>query len=219
MSCFDSSTPILSLFPGTCLVIKYVNLRRSILRGMQFHKTTKSITDTMKNYLRLLWDNHHGCQVPQLLLRSPVPLQQKLCWILYRHHFNEHLLFSGCNVLFLRQLIVHLKTQFLFPGNVAVESGIVDDTMYFVHKGEIDIYERDDIDSHSKWRFVSKMATGGCFGIEQGLGRGLAHSHRIVAHTCVTLLKLEFQSWSYLLYYYPVIRKKLIKYLANKGIS
>ncbi|RZF44525.1 hypothetical protein LSTR_LSTR002298 [Laodelphax striatellus] len=196
-------------------VINFVNQQRAIVTRMNYHKSAKNFSGGIKEYLRFLWDNHYGCQVPELLIRTPLPLQQKLCWLLYNHHLNEHVIFSKCSPQFLQQLVVHMKTEFFFSGNVVVESGIVDSTMYFIHKGEIDVYVKRNL----QCIWVKRLMTGVCFGIKQGLANGKAHQYRFVAYTSATLLKLNFNSWSYLLPYYTAVERYVASYLQNDDIT
>lgn len=56
---------------------------------------------------------------------------------IYGVHICQSYLFNGTGDAFLRQLCGKLHHTIYFPGNYIVQHGDSDQTMYFIHRGEV----------------------------------------------------------------------------------
>jgi hypothetical protein len=58
---------------------------------------------------------------------------------IYGHHVRKSYVFSDVDEPFTRQLCQYLKRVIFFPGNFIVQHGDFDNSMYFIHHGEVAI--------------------------------------------------------------------------------
>ncbi|KAJ9586957.1 hypothetical protein L9F63_019448 [Diploptera punctata] len=99
---------------------------------------------------------------------------------MYGHLIDKHPLFSGLHVDLLRQIVGKLDRCIYFPQNVIIESGDVDDTMYFIHDGEVEVLEK-----------------------------GKPHKNMYKARTTVEVLMLRRTSWIHLLDFFPDSKEQI----------
>jgi hypothetical protein len=110
----------------------------------------------MWRYVQQLWPVSNGNQVKRTVLLVEVLsifffrfLSQFLFYTLctfhelmteiYGHHVRKSYVFSDVDEPFTRQLCQYLKRVIFFPGNFIVQHGDFDNSMYFIHHGEVAI--------------------------------------------------------------------------------
>lgn len=76
-------------------------------------------------------------KVPQAILLLHVATVQELMLEIYSDHLKKSYIFSDIEDTLLRQLCQHLKRVVFFPGYYIVQHGDYDNTMYFIHSGEV----------------------------------------------------------------------------------
>ena len=94
-----------------------------------------------------------------------------------------------------------------------MEKGDSDCCMYFVNKGEVNVFEvggRTDV----KFACFSK---GTCFGEAQGLAC-IPHKYTYKAHTVVEVLILKKLKWEYLLKWFPASKVEIITRAIEEGL-
>lgn len=87
-----------------------------------------------------------------------------------------------------------------------VEKGDVDGSMYFIHKGEVDVYETNG----SNTFLIMTVHKGDSFGELQGLHR-VPHDFSYKARTVVDAIILKHEDWQYLLQWFPASNERIQK--------
>ncbi|XP_071050817.1 uncharacterized protein [Onthophagus taurus] len=96
-------------------------------------KKINYITD----YLKLLWKKNHGLQdYHNIISVLPRSIQMELTESIYGSLLKDSYIFSQTERDFIRQMSLHLSHRTFFPGNYVVRDGDVDNTMYFIHRGD-----------------------------------------------------------------------------------
>lgn len=149
-------------------------------------------------YLLQLWHRRRGEWMPSLVTEAHSCIRQDLMLSLYGYHIESHFLFAKTHIDFIRQLVVHLKRCVFFPGNFLVEKGDVDGCMYFIHDGEVNVF-----DVHGENVIPrERLRKGTSFGESSGLF-GTRHAYSYKAYTVVDALLLNYSDWEYLLKWFP----------------
>lgn len=99
-----------------------------------------------------------------------------------------------------------MKRCVFFPGNFLAEKGDVDSCMYFVHAGEVNVF--DVLGENVIPREV--LRKGRSFGEASGLF-GTKHEYSYKAHTVVDALSLNYSEWAYLLDWFPASREDIFE--------
>lgn len=151
--------------------------------------------------------------MPMLIHNAPSYLRQDIMNYLYMSHLENHFLFTKTHKDFLRQLVVHLERCIYFPGNYIVAQGDMDNTMYFIHKGEVGAY----VTSNNKEIHMHTLRTNMTFGEAQGLKLMPYHfSYRAIS--TVEVLALRKNDWQYLLAWFPASHEELKKRSEEWGL-
>lgn len=108
------------------------------------------------------------------------------------------------HVDFIRQLVVHLKRCVFFPGNFLAEKGDVDGCMYFIHDGEVDVFEMHGENVIPREVLRKRRS----FGEASGLFNK-PHEYSYRAHTVVDALLLCYSDWQYLLKWFPASQEEI----------
>lgn len=91
-------------------------------------------------------------------------------------------------------------------GNHLVEKGDVDGSMYFINKGEVDVYDIHE----NKTFLVMTIRNGDSFGELQGLCCA-PHDFSYKARTVVDALILKHNDWQYLVQWFPASNEVIQK--------
>lgn len=158
----------------------------------------------MWQYLLDLWFRQNGQWMPVLIQRAPYYLKQDIMFALYGKHLENHFLFAKTHVDFLRQLVCYLKRCVYFPQNYITEKNDVDACMYFIHTGEVEVF-----DIMGKNEIMQRLLTNNMsFGEAQGL-YNVPHAYSFKAHTIVDILILRRNEWSGLLKWFPASKEQI----------
>lgn len=155
-------------------------------------------------YLLQLWHRQRGEWMPILVTKAPPYIKQDILYTLYGHHLETHFLFAKTHIDFLRQVIVHFKRCVYYPGNFLAEKGDVDNCIYFIHEGEVSVF--DVLGDNIIPREI--LRKGRSFGEASGLFRS-HHEYSYKAHTVVDALLLNYTDWAYLLQWFPASKKEI----------
>lgn len=117
---------------------------------------------------------------------------------LFGYHLENHPLFAKTHKDFIRQLVTLFERRLYLPGNVIVEKGDMDCTMYFVHSGEVGAFDKYGTNEVPCYILCSDTS----FGEEQGL-RDIPYSMTYKALTVTFILALRKSVWRYLLEWFP----------------
>jgi cAMP-binding proteins - catabolite gene activator and regulatory subunit of cAMP-dependent protein kinases len=160
---------------------------------------SQSLQDKVRNYFAALWHYEKGEMFPAFIYESPTSLQQVLKYDMYGHHMYGHHLLSGLHIDLLRQMTGKLERCIYFPENIIVETGDIDDSMYFIHDGEVEVVEKDKYME----TVIDILLPTESFGIMQKCIKGKPHVNMYRARTTVELLILRRNSWIHFLDFFP----------------
>lgn len=159
----------------------------------------------MWKYSLQLFQRQRGEWMPEIVTEAPAYLKQDLMMSLYGHHLNHHPLFEDAHTDFLRQLVVWLQRCLFFPGNYLVEKGDMDGSMYFIHDGEVEVFDKNG----NNLTFIGILTKNSAFGEAQGF-YNIHHNLSYKARTVVDALILKKNNWNYLLEWFPATHKQLL---------
>ncbi|CAH2037684.1 unnamed protein product, partial [Iphiclides podalirius] len=155
-------------------------------------------------YVRQLWVNERGRQLPELLAKTPYVLRCDLMNAMFGHHIRNCYLFSDTGEPFLRQLSAALNYTVFFPGNYIVVAGDSEARMFWVASGTVSVVSvRVDLTETTH----ESLGPGDAFGMLQGLNRGVSHYFSYRAETKVGILTLNLDSWINIVSFFPHAQK------------
>ncbi|XP_022919020.2 uncharacterized protein [Onthophagus taurus] len=190
-----------------------INHIKLYLKGRQL---SPAIFKKVWEYFLELWNLQHGEWMPYLIALAPPYLKQDVMYYLYGHHLENHFLFAKTHKDFLRQVAALLERRIYLPGNVIVEKGDVDHTMYFLHNGEVGAYDKPGMNELT-FILTREMA----FGEAQGM-YGIPFPVSYKALSTTTILALQKHSWEYLLEWFPASNEEIMakanEYKLKSGI-
>ncbi|XP_046424721.1 uncharacterized protein LOC124181990 [Neodiprion fabricii] len=163
------------------------------------------------NYGSKLWDMRSGQQTPVLMSELPVYLQYAVSYQMYGRHLRRSSVFGELHEDFIKQLTFHFKDSLFFPGDTIVHVGEVDETIYFVHKGTVNVTVQESLVDEEDTRLTKTLRAGDSFGILQGLYEKMPHNATYTAQTTTHIVYLNRPDWIYLLKYFPVTAVKLYR--------
>ncbi|PSN47373.1 hypothetical protein C0J52_06575 [Blattella germanica] len=119
----------------------------------------------------------------------------------------QNYIFSTCQTDFLRQVINTLKQYTFFPQNCIEFQGDINDCMYFIYSGEVEVLK--DTEDYYKPTRVDILKEGDVFGMIQGLYPLRMHKYSYRAYTLAVVLILHRLDWQHLLDYFPNARHEI----------
>ncbi|KPJ02722.1 Potassium voltage-gated channel subfamily H member 6 [Papilio xuthus] len=160
-----------------------------------YEMKTEELIDLLKNqglsdyqlkkfwkYVRQLWVNERGRQLPDLMMKTPYVLRCDLMTAMFGHHLRNCYLFAETGEPFLRQLTAALNYTVFFPGNYIVVAGDSEACMFWVASGAVSVVSvRADLTETTH----ETLSAGDAFGMLQGLNRGVSHYFSYRADTKV----------------------------------
>ncbi|KAI4460643.1 cyclic nucleotide-gated cation channel subunit a [Holotrichia oblita] len=182
---------------------------------LKSHYLSPAILQNVWAYLLQLWKIQRGEWMPMLIRNAPSYLRQDIMKSLYMTHLENHFLFGKTHKHFLRQLVVHFERCIYFPGNYIVAKGDMDNTMYFIHKGEVGAY---DCDESNREIYLHTLGTNMSFGEAQGINQ-IPFEVSYKALSTVEVLALRRVNWQYLLTWFPASEEELIRRSGEYGLS
>lgn len=173
---------------------------------MEREDVSIALLERVANFIELLWLHNEGVTYPQLLREAPLYLQDAISYDACSHLLINHPIFKKCHPDCLRQIIGKLRTQDHFKGNYVQFKGAIDETMYFIFKGEIKMIEENEV-SHDT--VIKVLKAGESFGILQGIRERYAHGYTYQARVSTTLVTLKKSCWLYLLDFFPASKERI----------
>jgi CRP-like cAMP-binding protein len=134
---------------------------------------------------------------------------------IYGHHVRKSYVFSDVDEPFTRQLCQYLKRVIFFPGNFIVQHGDFDNSMYFIHHGEVDILT---VHPNLTETIHEVLRTGDMFGVTQGLFPNVPHHFSYRARTRVHIVVLHFSDWEHLLNFFPENKDTILMKTTNVNV-
>lgn len=149
-----------------------------------------------------------------MLSEAPSYIKQDVLGYLHGYHLANSSLFATTHKDFLRQLVTLMERRVYLPGNVIVEKGDIDYTMYFIHNGEVGGFDIQNMEEVQCFLLTNNMS----FGEAQGF-HGIPYDLTYKALTMVVVLALEKSSWEYLLEWFPASEEELKKKGNKSGLK
>ena len=167
---------------------------------LEIEEVSLPLIRKVMRYMELLWIKNEGDTFPKLLIEAPLYLKSAIMVDAFGHFLRNHSIFKHCHTDCLRQIVLHLRYNIYYADYFVQHEGAIDDTMYFIYDGVVKVYWDERIHSN---KFQMILGTGDSFGVRQGLHERTRHefSYKCIKETL--LLSLNFQSWKYLLNFFP----------------
>lgn len=158
------------------------------------------------SYGSKLWKMRSGQQIPQLINEAPYYLKYTVLYEIYGRHLFESEVFGKLHKDFVKQLAFHFRANLFLPGDTIVNFGDIDETMYFVYKGNIIVSYSEvaaSVTSKANSNLIDNLGPGESFGLVQGLYENIPHTATYTAKTTAHIVYLYRPHWMYLLQYFP----------------
>lgn len=152
--------------------------------------------------------------MPAIITEAPAYLKQDLMTALFGYHLTNHFLFANTHTDFLRQLVAHLQRCVFFPGNYLAETGDMDGSMFFIHDGEVEVYDKHG--NNDILRIILRRDQS--FGEAQGLFN-IPHDQSYKARTVVDALILKREDWQFLLDWFPASHEEIMERAAEHRLK
>ncbi|XP_065169724.1 potassium/sodium hyperpolarization-activated cyclic nucleotide-gated channel 4-like [Atheta coriaria] len=162
-------------------------------------------------YCEQLWIRSKGVQEPYLLVNAPPYLKEQIKIAAFGKHIYNNVLFANAHPDFLRHLIQMIHLQIFFKNDTICEQGDINETMYFVHSGTIDVLYSNETEEIK----VDEIQELDCFGVIQGLYERTPHTHTFRASSVSVLCTLSLKDWSHILDFYPASKFEIYETLYN----
>lgn len=157
---------------------------------------SKPLADKIFEYLTYLYRYHNGRQDPILFQMAPPYILQDHKAAMYAGIIEAHFPFSKCHIDFMRQLFQIVEVGIYLPGDMIVEVGDCNSTMYFIEDGEVIGIEEID------GTLTCKVIKDGVFGKKQGLSN-VEHTTTYRALTICSVIAVCKHKWGHLLEFFP----------------
>ncbi|KAJ9599848.1 hypothetical protein L9F63_009888 [Diploptera punctata] len=175
---------------------------------MKKNNSSVSVKSKLWFYVLLLWDYQRGRQYPKLLINAPDYFKEKVNMCIYSQQLRECYIFSKCEDDLIRQIVSKMEELTFFPGNYITYEGDMDETMYFIYRGKVEMYREEELSA----TFIDVLQEGQAFGLSQGLFRSMPQEYTYCAKTYVVILSLRRSTWEYLLEYFPASKKSIFEW-------
>jgi voltage-gated potassium channel len=177
-------------------------------RMMRQNQLPHELEDRVTNYISYQYKNHQGFDDFQMLQTLPAGLRTDIMLELTRSMIERVPFFHGEAEGFVRSLVDRLKPQIASAGETLICAGQVQMEMYFVQRGEFDIF------FGSPPVIVGKLRQGDYFG--EALLSAKPCASTIQARTFCDLFTLARRALVEVLTYYPETEKKMHELVAKR---
>ncbi|KAL3282708.1 hypothetical protein HHI36_005880 [Cryptolaemus montrouzieri] len=134
--------------------------------------------------------------------------QCALKYDVYGEELRNSYLFQDLKESFLRQLSNSISPVMFFPGNYIVQHGDSDQSMYFVHRGQVDVLT---VHPNLTETIHDVLHSGEMFGLPQGLFYGIPHHFSYRARTTVDIGVLQLKDWTDIMILFPRAKEVIYK--------
>ncbi|KAI4467276.1 cyclic nucleotide-gated cation channel subunit a [Holotrichia oblita] len=215
---------IITLFIAeTCAIMESVNKNKNvykvfaskILSFISTKDVSEPLQKEMECYLQLMWVHHQGVDFPHLLEKVPYYLKEATLNAMFGCHIRKHSVLGNCHVDLIRQMATEMRLTILFPGNIVVNKGDINQCMYFIHQGIVDALSEDSIDCEV---IEHTLVAGDSFGLIQGIHPRHGHDYTYKVRKHTILVKLERHNWFHILSMFPASQEIISDYLNTQHI-
>lgn len=160
------------------------------------------------DFYEYYWRRQKGVSFAGAFDNLPITFQADICASMNIHTLKQSKILSDLEEEFLRMMSTKLVYMLCLPGEIVVRSGDAGHTMFFVHKGELEVLADDEETP------VAILKAGAYFG-EVGLLYSWPRTATIRAKAYCDLLVLDRADVEPILAHYPEVRERLMKEAAN----
>ncbi|GJQ78417.1 hypothetical protein Trydic_g22239 [Trypoxylus dichotomus] len=185
---------------------KYKDLRSKLKIFLDRKYISVALVKRILGHVELLWLYNRGVVYPTLLKESPSYLRDIISYDAFAHLVINHAVFKKCHRDCMRQIIQSMKTEIHFSHDYVQFKDAIDETMYFIFSGEINVIEENPL---AQDLVIRKLGRNRSFGILQGIYDRCPHTYTYQASKTTVLVTLTRKSWVYLLDYFPASREQL----------
>lgn len=119
---------------------------------------------------------------------------------MFGFHLRFYPLLKKCHKDLIRQMAAEMKTRIFFSGDYITYKGDIDERMYFIHKGEVDVITDDTLYEET---VAFTLVENQMFGFEQGMYLRCGHRYNYKAKTTCLIVMLKRDWWIHLLEFFP----------------
>lgn len=217
--CLIPITTTLVLVQASIITVKVHDLKtqfrektETLFFFAEREELSESIKHRLSHYINMLWLHHEGIIMPKLLLMAPTNTVQSLFNGLFLHHIENHMVFQNCEEDFKRQLICYIKIDLYFPGDYITHKNIINNTMYFIEKGTVFVYDED---ATSKEIYINQLTTMNYFGVTRGFDELIPHKYGYKARDDCVVFRLNYNHWKHLLDFFPKSKRLIQRTVKN----
>ncbi len=127
---------------------------------MRDRHVPRDVQARVRDYYNYMWESRMG-QETEVLKDLPTPLHVEISLHTHRRILERVPLFAGAGDDFFRELVLHLRPRVFLPGQHLMRRGEVGNQLYFVDRGTVEVWGRDDrevIATLTDGDFVGEMA-------------------------------------------------------------
>lgn len=110
---------------------------------MRDRQVPRDLQSRVRDYYNYMWESRMG-QETEMLDGLPRPLHVEIALHLNRPILEKVPLFEGADERFFRELVLYLKPMIVVPGQHLMRRGEVGHELYFINKGTVEVFDRDD---------------------------------------------------------------------------
>lgn len=172
---------------------------------------SQGIAFRIKRYLYVIWIRYEGVIYPYLLKHAPIYIKEPIMCEMYMSYINDSVIFKKCHYDFKRQLLCNLKPIFYLPGDYVTFKGTMDNNMYCISIGTIEVLDEDNYGNET---IIGTLNSNNWFGVVQGVDSlvGQKYNYKSIDYTVV--LTLHMNDWKYLLEFFPASYMTIVKEIA-----
>mmetsp|Transcript_44297 Transcript_44297/g.140960 ORF Transcript_44297/g.140960 Transcript_44297/m.140960 type:complete len:872 (+) Transcript_44297:215-2830(+) len=101
------------------------------------------LRDRMRAYVDYLWNINKGLNVRDMVTELPDALKSEIYLHMYELMITSVPMFKEADKSLIKSLIVRLRVQVIFPGDLVVAEGDMGREMFFVRHGNVDVMSGD----------------------------------------------------------------------------
>ncbi|XP_070566365.1 uncharacterized protein [Ptychodera flava] len=161
-------------------------------------------------YYEYLWVRKKGVHSEGMFDTLPLTFQAEVSLIANKYILDKAPMFKSMNEGFLRMLSLVIKPSLYLPNQTIANRGEIGHSMYFIHRGEVEVLSEDDDECA-----IANLKSGKLFG-EVSLIFSMPRTHAIRAGAHCDLMVLDKVDLQKVLIHYPDVAKTLQEIAENR---
>lgn len=175
---------------------------------MRYNEVPVGLRSKIRAYYRYLWESHRGYDDSQILNNLPHKLRGEVSLFLNAEMIEKVPLLKGAEQDLVQDIVLQLKLLVVVPGERIFQVGDVGESMFFIHRGSVDIISREG-------KIVATLQPGSFFG-EMALLTTNPRNATVRAADYCDLFVLERKVFESVLSRYPTFEKHVKQIAAQR---